>query len=98
MIGFGKRRLVLYNPMHVFGATGQDTFIANNIKHVKEQLAQVPEGKRGALVITTELKWGVVPDVRLGWAQRIGKGWEISGDGFIGKMDKGVRAKVVKAW
>jgi len=75
-----------------------DTLIQDSIKKIRDQLAQVPPDKKGALVIATDWKWGVVPTVRMGWAQRVGRNWEIAGDAFISKTNKGASVKAAYTW
>lgn len=76
----------------------QDSLIKDSVKKVRDALAQVPEGKTGALVISTEWKWGFAPVVRAGLAHRMVNGWEIAGDAFISKADKGVSVRAVRTW
>ena len=76
----------------------ENTIIKDSFKRVREQLAQVPEGKTGALVIALDYKFGVVPTIRSGFAHRTINGWEIHGEAFISKVDKGLSARVVKTW
>lgn len=75
-----------------------DTLIKDSVKRVRDQLAQVPEGKKGALVIATEWKWGFVPTIRAGMAHRTVNGWEVHGEAFISKAEKGASIKAVKSW
>ena len=74
-----------------------DTLIKDSFKHVRDRLAQVPEGKTGALVIAVDWK-GIVPTVRTGLAHRTASGWEISGEAFISKAGKGASVHAVKTW
>lgn len=76
----------------------EDTLIKDSHKSIREKLAQIPEGKTGTLVIATDWKWGFVPTVRAGLAHRTANGWEIAGDAFISKADKGASIKAVKSW
>ncbi len=76
----------------------QDTLIKDSLKNVRDGLAQVPEGKSGALVIATDWKWGFVPTFRAGTAFRVAGGWEVRGDGFISKASKGASVRAVKMW
>ena len=86
------------NTLQLLDAPPEGTLIKDSIQRVREQLAQVPEGKRGALVIATDWKWGLVPTVRAGVAHRTANGWEISGEAFISKVDKGASVRAVKTW
>jgi hypothetical protein len=86
------------NVLQLLDAPPDDTFLKDNLKSVKAQMEQIPEGKTGALVIATDWKWGVVPTLKTGVAVRVGKGWEIHGEGFINKADKGATVRVVKTW
>src|SRR5688572_20247357 len=70
--------------------------IKDSAERVKKQLAQVPEGKTGALVVAVDWKYGVVPTLRTGIAHRTANGWEIHGEGFISKAEKGVSVRAVK--
>lgn len=76
----------------------EDMLIKDSFKRVRDQLAQVPEGKQGALVIATDWKWGMVPTIRTGIAHRTVNGWEIHGEAFISKADKGASVRAVKTW
>lgn len=76
----------------------EDTLIKDSVKRVKEQLAQIPEGKTGALVIAVDYKFGFVPTMRTGLAHRTKNGWEIHGEAFISKVDKGASVRAVKTW
>ena len=77
--------------------TPTDTLIKDSLKRVRDQLAHVPEGKTGALVIAVDWK-GVVPTLRTGIAHRTANGWEIHGEGFISKAEKGASVRAVKTW
>lgn len=75
-----------------------DTLIKDSLKRVKEQLAQIPDGKTGALVIAVDWKAGVLPTFRSGVAIRSPFGWEIHGEAFLSKVDKGASVRAVKTW
>jgi hypothetical protein len=75
-----------------------DTLIKDSFKHVRDRLAQVPEGKTGALVLAVDYKFGVLPTFSAGLAHRTAKGWEIAGEAFINKAGKGARVTAVKTW
>lgn len=84
-------------PLHLLDAP-PDTFLADNLKNVRERLAQVPLDKKGALVVAVDLKWGVLPTAKIGYAHRITDGWSITGDGFLSKADKGASITSVWTW
>lgn len=71
------------------------TLIKDSTKRIRDQLAHVPEGKTAAWVTAIDWKFGVVPVVRSGIAARIGKNWEIHGEGFLSAVDKGVSARIL---
>lgn len=73
------------------------TLIKDSLKHVRDRLAQIPEGKTAALVVAVDWK-GILPTARLGYAERFANGWEISGEAFISKASKGASIKAVKTW
>lgn len=73
------------------------TLIKDAADRVKRQLAQVPEGKTGALVVSVDWK-GLLPTIRTGLAHRTANGWEIHGEGFISKAEKGASIRAVKTW
>lgn len=75
-----------------------DTLIKDSLKRVREQLAQVPEGKKGALVVAVDYKFGFLPTARVGYATRLTNGWEIHGEAFISKAEKGASIRAVKTW
>lgn len=76
---------------------GDDTLMKDSFKRVREQLAQVPEGKHGALVVAGD--WtGMLPTLRTGIAHRTANGWEIHGEAFISKASKGASVRAVKTW
>ena len=52
----------------------EDTLIKDSFKRVRDQLAQIPEGKTGALVIAVDYKFGVLPTLRTGIAHRTASG------------------------
>lgn len=83
--------------LHLLDAP-EDTLIKDSLKRVREQLAQVPEGKTGALVIAVDYKFGVVPTFKTGFAHRTKSGWEIHGEAFISKAEKGASVRAVKTW
>lgn len=104
---FGKPILFLYDDGGVFNVRArrslleepqQDTLIKDSIKRVKEQLAQIPEGKTKALVVAVDWKFGVVPTARFGYAAKLNNGWEIHGEGFMSKTEKGASVRAVKTW
>ncbi len=74
-----------------------DTLIKDSLESVRHKLAQVPEGKTGALVIAVDWK-GLLPTARAGIAHRTVNGWEITGEAFISKAEKGARITAVKTW
>ena len=74
---------------------GDDTFIADNLKRVSERLKQIPPEKTVVVVVATEWKLGVWPTFRSGFAYRATNGWEIVGDGFLSKADKGASISAV---
>jgi hypothetical protein len=84
--------------LHLLDDPAQDTLIKDSLKRVKEQLAQVPEGKTGALVIAVDMKGFVIPTFRTGVAFRTASGWEIHGEAFLSKVDKGASVRAVKTW
>lgn len=84
--------------MQLLDAPDDDTLIKDSFKRVRDQLAQVPEGKTGALVIAMDYKFGIVPTVRTGFAHRTVNGWEIHGEAFISKASKGASVRAVKTW
>lgn len=87
------------NSLQLLDAPGpDDTLIKDSFKRVKEQLAQVPEGKTGALVIAVDYKYGVVPTLKTGIAHRTVNGWEIHGEAFISTAGKGASVRAVKTW
>lgn len=83
-------RLTLVDPN---GALIKDT-----ADRVRKQLEQVPAGKTGALVVAVDWKAGLVPTVRTGLAHRTANGWEIHGEAFISKAEKGASVRAVKTW
>jgi hypothetical protein len=84
------------NTLTLLDAT-DGTLIKDSLQRVKEQLAQVPEGKTGALVIALDMK-GFVPTLRTGIAHRTASGWEIHGEAFISRAEKGAHIRAVKTW
>lgn len=84
-------------PLQLLDAPPEDTLIQDSLKRVRDQLAQVPEGKTGALVVAVDWK-GMVPTFRTGFAQRTVSGWEIHGEAFISKASKGASVRAVKTW
>lgn len=84
-------------PLHLLEAPQDDSLIKDSVKKVREQLAQVPEGKTGALVIAVDWK-GLVPTMRTGIAHRTASGWEIHGEAFISKAEKGASIRAIKTW
>lgn len=84
-------------PLRLLDAP-QDTLIKDSLTRVREQLAQVPEGKTGALVIAVDYKFGFIPTARVGYANRLKNGWEIHGEAFISKAEKGASVRAVKTW
>lgn len=74
-----------------------DTLIKDSFKRVRDQLAQVPEGKTGALVVAVDWQ-GILPTLKTGFAVRKSNGWEIHGDAFISKASKGASVRAVKTW
>lgn len=75
----------------------EDSLIKDSLKRVRDQLAQVPEGKTGALVVAVDWK-GLMPTLRTGIAHRTVNGWEIHGEAFISKAEKGASVRAVKTW
>jgi hypothetical protein len=75
----------------------ESTVITDSLKRVRDQLAQVPEGKTGALVIAVDMK-SFVPTIRTGIALRTVNGWEIHGEAFLSKAEKGASVVAVKTW
>lgn len=75
-----------------------DMLIKDSFKRVRDQLAQVPDGKRGALVVAVDWKAGIVPTFRTGLAHRTANGWEIHGEAFISKAENGASVRAVKTW
>lgn len=76
----------------------EDTLIKDSLKRVKDQLAQIPEGKTAALVIAVDYKWGFVPTAKVGYANRLPNGWEIHGEAFLSTAGKGASVRAVKTW
>lgn len=74
-----------------------DTLIKDSFKRVRDQLAQIPDGKKAALVVAVDWK-GVLPTVRSGFAYRTANGWEVHGEGFLSKASRGASVKAVKTW
>lgn len=74
------------------------TLIKDSLQRVRDGLAQVPEGKTGALVIAVDWKAGIVPTFRTALAHRTANGWEIHGEAFISKAEKGASVRAVKTW
>ena len=73
------------------------TLIGDSLERVKKQLAQVPPDKKGVVVAAVTLK-GFVPTLSFGTAIRVRRGWEIVGEGFISKADKGGSLLSVWSW
>lgn len=86
------------SSLRLLDAPGDDTLIKDSFKRVRDQLAQVPDGKSGALVLAVDWKFGVVPTAKVGIAHRTANGWEIHGEGFLSKADKGASVRAVKTW
>lgn len=76
----------------------QDTLIKDSVKRVREQLAQIPDGKKAVMVSALEYKFGFVPTWRTGLAYRTPSGWEVHGEAFLSKAEKGARITVVRTW
>lgn len=76
----------------------QSAFIKDSLDSVRAGLAQVPEGKTGALIVSVDWKGSLTPTLRTGIAHRTVTGWEIHGEGFISRAEKGASVKVVKTW
>lgn len=84
--------------MHLLDDPKPDsTLIQDSFKRVRDQLAQIPEGKKAALVVAVDLKQ-FIPTVRTGLAYRTANGWEIHGEGFLSKAEKGASVVAVKSW
>jgi len=75
----------------------EETLIKDSFKRVRDQLAQIPEGKTGALVIAVDWQ-GLLPTLKTGLAHRTANGWEIHGEAFISKAQKGASVRAVKTW
>lgn len=75
----------------------EDQLIKDSLDRVREQLAQVPEGKTGALVVAVDWK-GLMPTMRTGFAHRTINGWVIHGEAFISKAERGASVRAVKTW
>lgn len=73
------------------------TLIKDSLNRVREQLNQVPAGKTGALVIAVDWK-GMFPTLKTGIAHRTVGGWEIHGEAFISKAEKGASVRAIKTW
>ncbi len=74
-----------------------DPLIKYSLERVRKQLAQVPEGKTGALVVAVD--WtGFLPTMRAGFAHRTISGWEIHGEAFLATAEKGASVRAVKTW
>lgn len=76
----------------------EHTFMKDSLARVRDQLAQIPPGKTGALVVAVDWKFGVVPTLRSGIAHRTASGWEIHGEAFLSTVDKGASVRAVKTW
>ena len=83
--------------MHLLDDPADSTLIKDSFKRVRDQLAQVPEGKHAALVVAVDMK-KFVPTIRTGLAYRTASGWEIHGEGFLSKAEKGASVVAVKSW
>lgn len=84
--------------LRLLDAQSSDSLIKDSLKRVKDQLAQIPEGKTAALVIAVDYKWGFVPTAKVGYANRLPNGWEIHGEAFLSKAEKGASVRAVKTW
>lgn len=73
------------------------TLIQDSFKRVRDQLAQIPDGKHAALVIAVDMK-KFVPTLRSGLAYRTASGWEIHGEAFASAASKGASVVAVKSW
>lgn len=78
-------------------APDESTLIKDSFARVKAQLANIPEGKTGALVIAVDAP-NFVPTFRTGLAFRTANGWEIHGEAFISKASKGATVRAIKTW
>lgn len=83
--------------LHLLDPPADEKGVTDAFSRVRDRLAQVPDGKTGALVIAVDWQ-GVLPTVRTGFAQRTANGWEIHGEAFISKAAKGASVRAVKTW
>ena len=90
----GRQDLITTEPT---SKPEDSTLIGDSLARVQKQLSQVPIDKKGAVVAAVKMK-GFVPTVSLGTAIRVRKGWEIAGEGFISKADKGGTLVSVWTW